>query len=152
MARSSPKHRNIPEHTSHFKEDVREIKDGLKRRWDLADSLVSIEKQAKIAQFLSAIRPETTQESNIRLRHPGTGLWFIECDEFQTWVKGSVSRLWIYGIPGSGKSVLTALSIEEVQRALDSRDALAYFFCDYMNATTQDPAIIFGSLAKLLGY
>ena len=38
-------------------------------------------------------------------RHPDTCKWFLQCSQFQAWLKDpqKVSVLWIWGIPGSGK-------------------------------------------------
>ena len=48
--------------------------------------------------FLGSIDPRKWQDSNIRLRQPGTGVWFIECAEFKSWLSIDQSKLWIYGI------------------------------------------------------
>lgn len=46
-------------------------------------------------------------------RHENTGHWFSDTDEFKTWkTSDSPSFVWIYGIPGCGKSVLASRVID----------------------------------------
>lgn len=42
-----------------------------------------------------------------RAKHESeTGKWFIHSEEYLNWKQASGSFLWLYGIPGSGKSIL----------------------------------------------
>ena len=84
----------------------------------------------------------------MKLCQPSTGTWFLECDEFRSWLKSENSKLWVYGIPGAGKTVLTALTIHMISELFDDDHTLAYYYCDYKDALTQDPVNILGSLAK----
>ena len=56
--------------------------------------------------------------------------------------------MWVYGIPGAGKSILAAATISEALQLSDENNAIAYFYCDYKEAATQDPMHILGSLAE----
>jgi Cdc6-like AAA superfamily ATPase len=135
---------------SEIREDVREIKTELRKRRDLADMLITTQKQREIIHYFGNINPQITQDSNLRLQQPGTGLWFTDGEEFQSWLKKDGSRLWIYGIPGAGKTILMSLIIQNVKRQMDEDDAVSYFFCDYKNVATHDPSNILKSLAKQL--
>jgi hypothetical protein len=48
--------------------------------------------------FLSTIDARKWQDSNIRLRQPGTGIWFTDGADFTSWLALDESKLWIYGI------------------------------------------------------
>jgi hypothetical protein len=48
--------------------------------------------------FLGKVDPRKWQESNIRLRQPGTGVWFTDGYEFKDWLSTEQSKLWIHGI------------------------------------------------------
>lgn len=50
--------------------------------------------------------PSGHQNIAIKLRQPGTGVWFTEGAQFKQWLELANSKLWLYGIPGAGKTVL----------------------------------------------
>nr|XP_036576344.1 ankyrin repeat protein [Colletotrichum truncatum]KAF6783069.1 ankyrin repeat protein [Colletotrichum truncatum] len=85
----------------------------------------------------------------------GTGKWLLEDPTFLQWKNESVSSvLWLHGIPGSGKSKLTSLVVEDSQQAFQSSQstALAYFYCSRNPAEPgrSDPASIAASIARQL--
>lgn len=101
-----------------------DLKDDLRRLWDavwdqslplhrVADQLSDVvdllheEKRRKMLDWLSVI-PNGRHHQSIRQgRLFGTGTWLFEKLEFQNWAQASYSSvLWLYGIPGSGKSTL----------------------------------------------
>jgi hypothetical protein len=83
------------------------------------------------------------------LKHEDTLLWFINDQRFQYWVKDDKARLlWIPGIPGSGKSVLSAFLTE---RMTELKFCIAYFFCKCTDEHLRtDTAILKYWLAQLL--
>jgi Cdc6-like AAA superfamily ATPase len=66
------------------------------------------------------------------LRHPDTGTWLLKDRQYQAWRNGHDHFLWLHGIPGCGKSVLTAAVIDDVQQQVlqtsDVSSAVAYFY------------------------
>lgn len=46
----------------------------------------------------ASVDPSRNQESAVSLRHPGTGVWFTDSEEFQEWKLKNNSRLWLHGI------------------------------------------------------
>lgn len=135
-------------------DDIREIKTSLTGRRTFETqflSFVSEQEQAKIFDFFGNVDQANRHLASKSLRHPGTGLWLLQADEFQGWIKGDRPRLWLSGIPGAGKTVLASAVVEEVwANHTDSSKALAYFYCDYKDALSQDPVKILGSLAVQL--
>ena len=101
----------------------------------------------KVLNWIQPYDPHENHEMSLKLRHPGTGLWFIESDEFKAWLSCSSAKLWCYGIPGAGKTVLASSVIQEALGRSSPNTAVAFFYCDYKNAKTQDPRNILGSLA-----
>lgn len=86
------------------------------------------------------------------LRHPLTGLWFTDSDDFKEWKATPGSRLWITGIPGAGKSVLAGLILHECLKLslIDSRKATTYFFCTYRNKATHSARNLLSSIVSQL--
>jgi hypothetical protein len=49
-------------------------------------------------QYLGKLDIDKWQRTNLALRQPGTGIWFTDGEEFQSWTSTKNSKLWIYGI------------------------------------------------------
>ncbi|KAI1129531.1 hypothetical protein F5Y10DRAFT_264070 [Nemania abortiva] len=83
----------------------------------------------------------------------GTGKWLISHPVFQKWKDDSASSLlWLHGIPGSGKSKLTSLVIEDAMEAFRKQQAPspAYFYCSRNPAEPgrSDPRKILASIVR----
>ncbi|TGO69528.1 hypothetical protein BOTNAR_0010g00270 [Botryotinia narcissicola] len=106
-----------------------------------------IERQRLAASTVDVMK---WQNSNIRLRQPGTGVWFTESKDFKDWTSTDNSNLWIHGIPGAGKTILMASVIREIEQTQDPSHGLAMFYCDYKDTQTHDPRTILETLARQL--
>lgn len=94
---------------------LKEIEDGLRR-----------EDRVKILRAISNIPHGTHHKMASKGRVEGTGAWFTKRTEFKEWRASSWSSvLWLHGIPGSGKTKLTSLVIDE----LVGHEHVAYFYC-----------------------
>jgi len=60
-----------------------------------------------ILDTFGSFDPSGHQKIAIKLRQPGTGVWFTEGSPFRRWIETPNAKLWLYGIPGAGKTVLT---------------------------------------------
>jgi len=129
--------------------DVSSIRQDLRERREAETRIALSEANQAILDTLGSIDPHESHRTNLKLRHFGTGHWFTSGDEFNHWLMTPKSRrLWLYGIPGAGKTILCS-SVIEIALARSNRDiAVAFFYCDYKDTTTQDPSNILGSLAK----
>ncbi|KAM0153906.1 hypothetical protein ACHAQE_007445 [Botrytis cinerea] len=132
--------------------------------------LAADESLRKKLNLLGTIDVMKWQNSNIRLRQPGTGVWFTESRDFKNWASTDNSNLWVYGIPGAGKTVLMASIIQEIEKTQDPSHGMkrprldslpsdivlifwkgvAKFYCDYKDTQTHDPRTILGALARQL--
>ncbi|KAK3643755.1 hypothetical protein LTR56_010061 [Elasticomyces elasticus] len=79
--------------------------------------------------------PDVTQEHEVALkvRAEGTGQWLLDNPNYQSWKSGEKNYLWISGHPGSGKTVLSAMIIEDLRLycARSPRKALASFYLSF---------------------
>jgi nucleoside phosphorylase len=87
------------------------------------------EKQSRIFEWLSAPDPSTNHTKALNKHHGGTGLWFIQGDTFNEWKRLPGSFLWLHGISGCGKTVLTSTIIEHLLRETTCQ-VLLYFYFD----------------------
>ena len=67
------------------------------------------------------------------------------------WLEKSNSALWIYGIPGAGKTTLSALVVEEVlARKRCATVGTGYFYIRYNDSASHRPQNVLGSLIAQL--
>ncbi|KAJ4304872.1 hypothetical protein N0V90_000400 [Kalmusia sp. IMI 367209] len=106
---------------------------------------------AKIRKWLSAPDPSVDFDKALRLRQANTGLWLLESDLYKRW-KADASWLWLHGIPGCGKTVLSSTVLADIREYTkdDPGQALAYFYFDFNDRQKQDSEIMIRSLVAQL--
>ncbi|KAJ5741611.1 hypothetical protein N7533_011020 [Penicillium manginii] len=82
---------------------------------------------ASIKRWLSPADPSTNVNHARKSRHTGTGIWFLDSDSFTEWKLGLRKHLWLYGMPGCGKTVLSATILDHIEQMKDSV-TLTFFF------------------------
>jgi hypothetical protein len=94
---------------------------------------------------------------------PGTCSWILRTKELTAWLSSgrtvdperqAAQVLWLYGNPGTGKSIMAIYLAEELPEASINTDggALAYFFCDSGFDTRKTAtSIVRGLLYQLVG-
>lgn len=107
---------------------------------------------AKVNQWLSPVDVDLNHTAAMKLRHSGTGRWFLQSSDFSDWLDSDNAFLWIHAIPGAGKTVLMSSAIEYLKENVQSTDVgLAYFYCDYKELQKQEPSKILCTLLCQLG-
>ena len=123
------------------------IESELKRKSEVETRIAMTKERRKVLHWIQPYDPHQNHVMSLRLRHPGTGVWFMECDEMKFWLRSPGARLWCYGIPGAGKTVLASSIIQAAIEQSCPNVAVAFFYCDYKNVATQEPRNILGSFA-----
>src|SRR5271163_1940880 len=82
----------------------------------------------KIECWLSPSDPSTNYNKALQQRQEGSGLWFLQIDAFAKWKKRQNSFLWLYGIPGCGKTILSSTIIEDLGKTLWCQPLLYFYF------------------------
>jgi Cdc6-like AAA superfamily ATPase len=94
------------------------------------------------------------QHSDIlRRRHEGTGQWFLEDPKVTKWLNGSTSNktLLCTGIPGAGKTVLAAVTVEHlIAKARNSTTGVACLYCSYKSQTEQSVEVLLQAILQQL--
>ncbi|KAJ5535052.1 hypothetical protein N7527_001306 [Penicillium freii] len=95
---------------------------------------------------------ERSEYSRHRLSHlAGTGKWLTSTTTFQQWHQGDEDGLlWVKGIPGSGKSVLAASIINQLQK--DGIPVVFFFFRQIIDANHQPVSALRDWLCQILEY
>lgn len=92
----------------------------------------------RLKNWLHAPDPSTNYNRAIHQRHPGTGLWFLQSEAYDDWRREANGFLWLYGLAGCGKTVLSSIIIEHLQNEPPSPDTnLLYFFFDFNDKEKQ---------------
>ncbi|THV73569.1 hypothetical protein D6D28_03175, partial [Aureobasidium pullulans] len=107
------------------------------------------EHRSRMIKWLSPSDPSTNYNKALEQRQEGTGLWFIHGDAFKQWKQHSNSFLWLHGIPGCGKTVLSSTIIEHLKRDT-SFGVLLYFYFDFNDTSKQTLDNVLRSLIKQL--
>ncbi|OQE15475.1 hypothetical protein PENSTE_c028G00702 [Penicillium steckii] len=82
---------------------------------------------------------------------PGTGKWLTSTSTFKQWRESDDhGLLWIKGIPGSGKSVMAASIIDQLQK--EDFPVVYFFFRQIIDANHQPIAALRDWLCQLLNY
>ncbi|KAI4182445.1 MAG: hypothetical protein L6R41_005970 [Letrouitia leprolyta] len=94
-----------------------------------------------LKNWLDPVNIESNYQAAVKVRHKGTGTWFLSGNAFQTWLNKNNSFLWLHAIPGAGKTILVSSAIELLKERVKGTDiGLACYYCDYKNPETQEPS------------
>ncbi|KAL2850313.1 hypothetical protein BJY01DRAFT_261588 [Aspergillus pseudoustus] len=121
--------------------DAQEVREHLRRLEDDALKLQIEEDKRKQTRYLEVVDwiagAETETKHNDICRdlrsYPGSGTWILKNDKVKNWLspdpdQSASSILWINGRPGTGKTYLASVLIEECQKEQDA--VTCYFYCD----------------------
>ncbi|KAF3211502.1 hypothetical protein TWF106_010222 [Orbilia oligospora] len=111
---------------------------------------MSTEKRQDIYRWLSPPDSSTNYNAAIKEHLQGSGLWFIESSKFSEWKIQRNSRLWLHGIPGCGKTILSSIVIAHLKRIYP--DQLLYFYFDYKDVDKQSLEGMLRGLINQLWY
>ncbi|KAI0029864.1 hypothetical protein K488DRAFT_72642 [Vararia minispora EC-137] len=124
--------------------DVKKMEGDVKAGVDAKEEqILSLELDKDIRDWLSPPDPTLRHEERRTLHLPGTCTWFFD-DKYDEWKEGKNGVYWIYGNPGTGKSVLCSSIIENVLSTPDLR--IAYYYFDYRRPEMQTVTGLFASL------
>lgn len=85
----------------------------------------------KIAQWLSAPDPSTNLNTARELHQPGTGQWLLDSDTYKAWKTVPASFLWLHGIPGCGKTILSSTVVTDLGNDIAASEYLLYFYFNF---------------------
>jgi Cdc6-like AAA superfamily ATPase len=113
-----------------------------------SDSRRRDETADKIHRWLSPPDPSTNYQKALEQRQDDTGLWFLESDRYVKWTTDAASFLWLYGIPGCGKTILSSAILKNVLQHCNNnpQKVVAYFYFDFNDMQKQKPELMLRSL------
>ena len=125
-------------------EDIRNIRSEIIQNYNR-------EQDEKLLDRLPTVPYQEKHRHAIEDHQPGTGQWFLQDVRFTSWKNDATpSLLLCQGIPGAGKTILTALSIEDVLKEPGNDTNAAYVYCDYRNQEKETVPVLLWSLLRQL--
>ncbi|KAH8882915.1 purine and uridine phosphorylase [Thozetella sp. PMI_491] len=82
----------------------------------------------QIEKWLSPADPSTNYNESLKKRHRGTGQWLLQDARYSRWKKEPSSFLWLNGIPGCGKTVLSSTVIQDLESDKAVNTILYFYF------------------------
>ncbi|KAJ9360173.1 hypothetical protein C8Q69DRAFT_527788 [Paecilomyces variotii] len=106
----------------------------------------------KVLNWLSPIDHDSEQSDSFALRQENTGQWFLESDGFLKRLNGQSKTLLCQGIPGAGKTVMTAIIVHHLHQQFSKADniGIAYVYGSVLRQSEQHLQAILSSLLKQL--
>ena len=112
------------------------------------DTLVS-QKVKAIIEWLTPLNFLARQESILKGRSKGTGVWFLKSETFDRWKSGDGLVMWCPGIPGAGKTFLASIVIEKLRELYRGQNvAIFMLYCNYNDPETHTVQPLISSLVK----
>lgn len=109
-------------------------------------------RESKLRQALDKMSPVNYQIQHGRLRQArcaSTATWIFDNDNYLRWFAQAESALLgIFGIPGSGKSVLASQVIDTLSSPYGGEANLCYYYCDYADRRTLSAYTIIATLLR----
>ncbi|KAI1264390.1 hypothetical protein F5Y18DRAFT_417729 [Xylariaceae sp. FL1019] len=100
----------------------------------------------RVGSWLSPPDPSTNYNNALKSRHPGSGKWLLKHPAYLGWESERNSFLWLTGIPGCGKTVLSSTIIEHLMK--EGASNILYFYFDFNDKNKQEFDKMLRSLAN----
>ena len=91
--------------------DVQQIKNDIYR-------IELTKEKRKALDFFTTPSNLSNHRANVQFSRSGTGTWLTQGISFGVWMHVQRKNLWMFGIPGAGKSIMCAIIIEHIRASL----------------------------------
>ncbi|OOQ89141.1 putative ankyrin [Penicillium brasilianum] len=108
----------------------------------------------EMINWLSPLNFIAKQSLLFKEQHEGTCKWFLGCEDFRAWKESENAILFCPGIPGAGKTMLSAIVVNELDKLrLSEKDgvrdaAILMLYCKWDDSQSQSINGLLASLVK----
>jgi hypothetical protein len=125
--------------TGDISKDQKETKRAVEKISDQVEDLKISGERKEIGAWLAGADPSTNHNAARKAHETGTGDWLLNLEKFKSWRDGEGGILWLHGIPGAGKTVLSSTVVEHLKRQNAASEArLAYYYFDFSDHAKQN--------------
>ncbi|KAK4216221.1 ankyrin repeat-containing domain protein [Rhypophila decipiens] len=121
------------------------------RQQNLEEENRNAEHRKSILEWLTPLDYSSQQSDYINQREPGTGEWLLESPEYEEWLSGTGKRtLFCPGIPGARKTILTSVTIDQLNTIFgnNKRVAVVFIYCNFRRQDQQSARDLLSSLLR----
>ena len=104
----------------------------------------------QLRHWISAPDPNLNYFKALSQHLANTGAWFLNSDRYIDWKSEANSLLWLHGIPGCGKTILSAAIIQDLLQQHTSGIGVVYFYFDFNTSAKQVSENMFRSIFSQL--
>lgn len=97
---------------------------------------MNLEEDLKILNWLADSNYSSQHNDYLSRRQQGTGQWLLDSKEYQDWLSTDKQTLFCPGIPGAGKTILTAIVVENLHTRFDNDPTVGIAY-NYYNFNRQ---------------
>jgi hypothetical protein len=109
-------------------------------------------RHSQVLDWLTPVNYDLQHSDYFNRRQAGTGQWLLDSPKFQDWLQNNRQTLFCPGIPGAGKTILTAIVVDHLinQYQNDPKVGIAYIYCNFRRNNEQKLDGLLASLLKQL--
>ncbi|KDN68182.1 hypothetical protein CSUB01_10565 [Colletotrichum sublineola] len=130
---------------SQISKDLHHMHQDISKTKDATSAIRNDQHLEKLRRWLSPSDPSTNATRARERRHAGTGSWLLGNAVFLEWEAGKRQHLWLYGLAGCGKTVLSTTVIDHLEET-GAHLTLSFFF-DFNDTRKQTLEDLLRSLA-----
>ena len=110
------------------------------------------EDRDKIVQWLSVTDFASNHHAARKKHTKATGTWITSLADFERWKNAPNSLIWLHGIPGCGKTILSSTVIEHLKMLSKTKPdvAVAYFYFNFDQSAKQNAINMLSCIAAQL--
>ena len=137
----------IKDDTGFIRSQIPTLKSELDTIWQSQDHA----QYNRIVAWISPTDFPAQQSDFIGRREEGTGRWFLNAPTIAKWLYGPKETLFCPGIPGAGKTMIAAIMINHLLKAVQSSAVgVTYVYCNYKLQKEQNTSSLMAAILKQL--
>lgn len=130
---------------------VHKISEAIKAGVDALQLNQDLRQHFQVMDWISSDQFQAQQSDLILRRQEETGLWFLGSSKFGEWFQGANPTLFCLGMPGAGKTMMAAITVDHLQKTVQAQDVgIAYIYCNYKARTDQTATNLLAAILKQL--